>query len=206
VSIRPIYATGVDPGMGDPSAVVTIMELAGRLPTVVGYGSCAAFGPGVKPTKLDTAEQLRGAAEQARCVLLLIDQQRHLAGPHRIAVEGYVDAGKGMAKGRYLVPFLLGALWSEAYARYTSTALRAADWANPHAWWWQSPSVMSSYGGAVHLGRGEQRQRALQAFDRQLCEGWSNLTTDHLRAAGAHALHALGRMRSERLHLTSGPE
>lgn len=204
MSTRPLYATGVDPGMGDPAAVVTIMELPGRLPQVVGYGSSAAFGPGVKPTKLDTAEQLRGAAEQARCILLLIQNQRHNPGPHRIAVEGYVDAGKGMAKGRFLVPFLLGALWSEA-AAVASHGLRFA-WASPDCWWWQSPSVMSSYGGAVHVGRGEQRQRALQAFDRQLCAGWSNLTTDHLRAAGAHALHALGRMRSEGLHLGDAPE
>lgn len=204
----PMFALGVDPGMSDPSGVVLVMERVGKLPEVVCMASLRAFPARTRVTKLTTCEQLAGAHAHALELLAVMGTLADQPGVLRFAVEGYVDAGKGMAAGRYLVPMLLGALYAAAASAYAPGTDRIDFHAvgHPARWWWQSPAVMGSYRGAVHLGRGEARTRALAAFDRQLCAGWSQLTTDHLRAAGAHALHALGRMRSERLHLAELPE
>jgi hypothetical protein len=208
VSPRPLVAIGVDPGVGDPTAVVIIGEPVKGIPEVLWHHVVKHPGREVPITQQPFGAQLLDCVNTADRVWTAIMAAEMAANTEPwsegflgVAVDGYADIGKGMARGRFLVPMMVAALH---LISERETADRIADddpmWSRN--WAYQSPAIVSHYRTAIRPGR-QSRAGVLDAMDRQLCRGWSTLTTEHERVAGAHALHLLGAMRAERRHLTA---
>lgn len=206
MTARPLVAIGVDPGVGDPTAVVIIGEPVRGLPEVL-WSTCVRPGDREVPiTRQPFGAQMQECVDLADRVWTAVNAAEQFAavepwsdGWLGVAVEGYADIGKGMAAGRFLVPMLLTALH---LISDRESADRIADddplWSAN--WRYQSPAVLGHYSAAIRPGR-QSRIALFKAMDAQLCRGWSGLTTEHERVAAAHALHLLGVMRAERRHL-----
>lgn len=193
MSRRWVGCIGIDPGMGDPTAIVALGGFAPNL-RVVAMGTVRHRKRDTPITKMRPAQQRDEILGHAAFVELEASRQFNalhdewtvarrtgMAGDDPligVALEWYEDQGPDLkrAPGRFLVPMLIGAL----VASSAFNLPRRAEWLVQPA-----SLVMRLYGPALRTGKAAPAQVA----------GWDRLRNQHERSAALHALYGTGELR-----------